>query len=255
MWKNQTVSVVFSTYNEKDSIREEIEHCFNTGFVDEVIVVSNNAVPGTDEEIKRTRAKLIYEKKQGYGHGYQRGLRMASGDIVIMSEPDGTYDHQGDLIKLLVYSDDFPIVFGTRTTQALIHQGANMGFFMKWGNVYVAKLIEVFFCTTELSDVGCTLRLFKKESLRKIEPRFTVGGNYFSPEMMILTAIFRIPFVEIPVSYQARIGKSRGASNFLKAARLALAMIGLILTYRIISAFWRLKARNPARSGTHKFYR
>ncbi len=246
MWKDRKVSVVFSTYSEKTSIRQEIENCFATGFVDEVIVVNNNAVLGTDEEVRKTRAQLLYEKKQGYGHGYRAALKAATGDIVIMSEPDGTYDHKRDLLKLLVYSDDFPVVFGTRTTQALIHQGANMGFFMKWGNVYVAKLIEVFFCTTELSDVGCTLRLFKREVLKKIESRFTVGGNYFSPEMIILTAIYRIPFVEIPVSYHERVGQSRGASNFWKAARLAIAMIGLILTYRVISTFWCLAARKSS---------
>ena len=250
MWKNQTVSVVFSTFNEKDSIRKQIEDCFETGFVDEIIVVNNNAAPGTDEEVKKTRAKLIYEKRQGYGFGYQAGLRAAKTDIVIMSEPDATYDHQRDLIKLLIYSDDFPVVFGARTSQALIHEGANMGFFMKWGNVYVAKLIEVLFCTTELGDVGCTLRLLKRSALRKIRPRFTVGGNYFSPEMMILIALYRIPFVEIPVHYYPRIGKSRGASNFIAALKLALPMIGLILSYRLSTAlnyFLRQGARRKVR--------
>ena len=237
MWKNQTVSVVFSTYNEKASIRQQIEDCFATGFVDEVIVVNNNAAAGTDEEVKKTRAKLIHESKQGYGHGYRAGLGAVGSEIVIMSEPDGTYDHQRDLIKLLIYSDDFPLVFGTRTTQALIHEGANMGFFMKWGNVYVAKLIEVLFCTTELSDVGCTLRLLKRSALEKIRPWFSVGGNYFSPEMMILAALFRIPFVEIPVHYYPRVGKSRGAYNFIAAFRLAVPMIFLIVAYRIRSWF------------------
>ena len=246
MWKNQTVSVVFSTFNEKTSVRQQIEDCFATGFVDEVIVVNNNAALGTDEEVKKTRAKLINEKQQGYGHGYQAGLRAAKTDIVIMSEPDGTYDHRRDVVKLLTYSDDFPVVFGTRTTQALIHEGANMGFFMKWGNVYVAKLIEVLFCTTELSDVGCTFRLLKRKALRKIRSRFSVGKNYFSPEMMILTALYRVPFVEIPVHYYPRVGKSRGASNFLAAMKLALPMVLLILSYRLRSIF-ELLLGYPAR--------
>lgn len=243
MWKNQTVGVVFSTYNEKDSIRQQIEDCFNTGYVDEVIVVNNNAARGTEEEVRKTKAKMIHEKRQGYGYGYQTGLRAAKSDIVIMSEPDGTYNHKTDIIKLLVYSDDFPVVFGTRTTQALIHEGAEMGFFMKWGNVYVGKLIEVFFCTTELSDVGCTMRLYKKRALRKIMPFFSVGSNYFSPEMIVLTALFRIPFVEIPINYHARIGKSQGAANFWKALKLATFMVGLILSYRIQSLVYLRRNR------------
>ncbi|HOW58893.1 MAG TPA: glycosyltransferase [Candidatus Omnitrophota bacterium] len=243
MWKNQSVSVVFSTYNEKDSIRREIEDCFATGFVDEVVVVNNNAAPGTDEEVAKTQARIIQEPRQGYGYGYQAGLKAAKGDIVIMSEPDGTYDHKRDLIKLLIYSDDFPLVFGTRTTQALIHEGANMGFALKWGNVLVAKVIEVLFMTTELSDVGCTMRLIKKNALRKMTPMFQVGGNYFSPEMMMLAALFRIPFVEIPVHYQARIGQSRGAANFKKAFKIAFFMLTLIFSYRITSLFRLRKER------------
>ena len=240
MWKNQTVSVVFSTYNEKDSIKQQIEDCFATGLVDEVIVVSNNAAEGTAEEVAKTPARMISEPRQGYGYGYQAGLREAKTDIVIMSEPDGTYDHLKDIIKLLIYSDDFPIVFGTRTTQALILEGANMGFALKWGNVLMAKVIEVLFMTTELSDVGCTMRLLKKSALRKMSPMFQVGGNYFSPEMMMLAALFRIPFVEIPVHYQARIGQSRGAANFKKAFRIAFFMFLLIISYRVTS-FFRLR--------------
>lgn len=247
MWKSKSVSVVFSTYNERDSIRQQIEDCFATGFVDEVIVVNNNAAEGTNEEVAKTKARLIVEKRQGYGYGYQTGLRAAQTDIVIMSEPDGTYDHKRDLIKLLIYSDDFPIVFGTRTTQALILEGANMGFALKWGNVLFGKVIEVLFATTELSDVGCTMRLIKKEALRKMSPMFQVGGNYFSPEMMMLAALFRIPFVEIPVHYQSRIGQSRGAANFKKAFKIAFFMMILILSYRISSLFrlrrYRLNSR------------
>lgn len=237
MWNGQTVTVVFSTYNEKESIRQQIEDCFATGYVDEVLIVDNNCAPGTLDEVAKTSARVISEPRQGYGFGYQAGLKDAKSDIVIMSEPDGTYDHKRDIIKLLVYSDDFPVVFGSRTIQALIHEGANMGFYLKWGNVFVGKLIEVFFNTTELSDVGCTLRLYKKHALRKIKSHFSVGGNYFSPEMIVLTALFRIPFVEIPVNYYARVGQSKGAANFWKALKLAIFMVILIFSYRFSSIF------------------
>ena len=92
---------------------------------------------------------------------------MAKGDIVIMTEPDGTFD-ANDIFKLLAYSDDFDVVFGTRTTTILIGAGANMGFLMKWGNVLVAKLVEILFNTTQLTDVGCTYRLIKRTALAEI---------------------------------------------------------------------------------------
>ena len=43
------------TYAERDSIRRVIEGFFDTGVVDEVLVVNNNAEPGTEEEVAGRR--------------------------------------------------------------------------------------------------------------------------------------------------------------------------------------------------------
>jgi glycosyltransferase involved in cell wall biosynthesis len=232
MYKNQKVSVVFSTYNEKQTIRQQINDCFAIPYVDEVVVVNNNAAKGTTEEVRKTKAKLFFETKQGYGHGYQRGLKEATGNIIIMSEPDGTFHHK-DIIKLLDYSDEFDVVFGTRTTQATIMKNANMGFFLKWGNWFIAKLIEVGYNTTHLSDVGCTMRLIKKSALRKIQPHFTIGGSTFGPQFMVLVVLKKIPHVEIPVHYGTRVGKSMGTKNKFNAFIMGLKMIWIVFSYRI----------------------
>jgi glycosyltransferase involved in cell wall biosynthesis len=236
MYKGQKVSIVFSTYNEKETIQEEIKNCFDTGVVDEVVVVNNNAAPGTTEEVKKTKAKLFFESKQGYGWGYRKGLREAIGDIIIMSEPDGTFKHS-DIHKLLVYSDEFDVVFGTRTKEATIMTGANMGFFLKWGNWFISKLVEFLFNTTHLSDVGCTMRLIKKTALKKIEKKFTIGGSQFGPEFTILVILNKLNFIEIPVHYGKRVGKSHGTKNKINAFKLGLKMILLVFNYRIKSWF------------------
>ena len=53
MYDGKKVSVALATYREKKSIRKAINDFFKTGFVDEVVVVNNNAEAGTDEEIKK----------------------------------------------------------------------------------------------------------------------------------------------------------------------------------------------------------
>lgn len=72
MYNGKKVSVVFSTYNEKDSVRHFINELFKTNLVDEVIAVNNNAAKGTEEEINKTKAIQVFEKKQGYGWGYRQ---------------------------------------------------------------------------------------------------------------------------------------------------------------------------------------
>jgi glycosyltransferase involved in cell wall biosynthesis len=66
MWKGKSVSIIFPTYNEKDSIKAAIEDFFASGYVDEIIVVNNNAAEGTHYEVAKTKAKEVFEKKQGY---------------------------------------------------------------------------------------------------------------------------------------------------------------------------------------------
>ena len=177
----------------------------------------------------------MYEKKQGYGYAIQRGLREATGDILIISEPDGTFEGR-DVAKLLAYSDDFPVVFGTRTTSVLIWSRANMGWFLRLGNFVVAKLIELLFNTATLSDVGCTMKLFSREALRRIEDKFTIGGSHFGPESMLLTIIEKISFIEIPVNYKERVGVSSVTGNKWKAFILGITMIVLILKFFIRAA-------------------
>lgn len=237
MWKGEKVSVVFSTYNEKDSIKKCIEDFFATGVVDEIIAVNNNAVKGTDEEIlkcinKGLKVRLIHERRQGFGRGYRRALYEAEGDIIIMTEPDGTFVPH-DIFKLLSYSDDFDVVFGTRTTSILIGDGANMGFLLKWGNVIVAKFVEFIFNTTQLTDVGCTYRLIRKKVYNQIRKDFVIGGNEFNLDMMLQVIRHKIKYIEIPLNYRKRVGKSSVTGTFSKTVKVAINMIILTLQHKL----------------------
>lgn len=236
MWKGKTISVVFPTYNEKDSIRDSVNDFFRSGYVDEIIVVNNNAAKGTSEEVRKTKAKEVFEKKQGYGYSIRRGLREAKGDYIIISEPDGTFLGR-DIFKLLAFSDDFEVVFGARTSDDLIWEGANMGLFLKWGNYFIAKLVEIIYNTTTLSDVGCTTRLLKRETLKKIGPYFTVGKSHFGLEMMLLIIKKKIKFIQLPLNYKKRVGVSSVTGDKIKAFFLGIIMILLVLKFR----FKRLK--------------
>ena len=188
MWNGKRVSVVLMTYAERDSIRGVIERFFDTGLVDEVLVVDNNAQAGTAEEVGKTRARLVHEPQQGYGHATRRGLLEASGELIVLAEPDGTFLAE-DILKLLVYSAECDVVFGTRTTRELIWAGANMARFLRWGNWAVAKLIEALYNTSHLSDVGCTYRLLRAETAKTVAEAMTVGGSHAGVEIMLLTIL------------------------------------------------------------------
>jgi glycosyltransferase involved in cell wall biosynthesis len=241
MWNGKRVSVILMTYAERASIRGTIEGFFATGVVDEVLVVNNNAEPGTAEEVAQTPARQVFEARQGYGWASRRGLAEASGDLLVLAEPDGTF-LPADIHKLLAYSDDCDAVFGTRTTRELIWTGANMGAFLKWGNWAVAKMVEVLFNTSHLSDVGCTYKLISRPLAERLLPELTVGGSHFGPELMLRVITSGARFVEVPVNYLPRVGHSAVTGDQVKAFALGLQMIGFILGYRLATLG---RARRP----------
>lgn len=243
MWHGKTVSIIFPTYNEKESIRAAVEDFFACEHVDEIVVVNNNAAEGTDDEVRETRARLVHEDRQGYGHAIWKGLAEAEGDLLIIAEPDGTFSGH-DVYKLLAYSDDVPVVFGTRTSREFVWEGANMGVLLKFGNWGVGKLIEFLFNTTILTDVGCSMRLLSREAYEKIAPQFTIGGSAFGPQIILLTILNKIPFTEIPVNYKRRVGKSSVTGNLFRAALLGLEMTGMVLRYRVLSWVGVLPKKN-----------
>jgi glycosyltransferase involved in cell wall biosynthesis len=238
MYFGKKVSVIFPAYNERENIRTAINEFLQHPAIDEIVVVDNNSQDGTDEEIKRTSARYVLERTQGYGAALRRGLQEASGDLMIMVEPDGTF-RADDLDRLLVYSRDYDAVFGTRTSRNPVWSGgdpgANMYFILRMGNWAVAKLLEYLFNGPSFTDVGCTYKLIHRHSYERIAGTLTVTGSHFQPEFMLRTLEHGLRVVEIPVRYGARIGSSKITGKKRGAVMLGLRMIVFIVTQRLIS--------------------
>jgi glycosyltransferase involved in cell wall biosynthesis len=236
MYKHKRVSVVIPTYNEAESIRGVINGFFATGFVDEVIAVDNNARGDTEAQIKMTRATYVKEsQRQGYGHAIMRGLNESTGDLIVITEGDGTFLPK-DIEKFLSYSDEFQVVLGTRTSRATIWTGAFMPFPVRFGNWLWAKVVEVLFDGPILSDVGCTYKLLRREALESIRDLFprSNGSGTFSPELMIWLLRRGMKTVEIPVNFKERVGESTYTGSTWKAAKLGFKMLPVILRYRFM---------------------
>jgi glycosyltransferase involved in cell wall biosynthesis len=231
VYGSKTVSIVLPAYNEEQYIRSAVEDFFSTGVVDEVLVIDNNSRDGTAREARQTRARVVAETAQGYGHALRRGLREASGDFIIMAEPDGTFVAR-DVLKLLAYAEDFDMVCGTRTTRELIWEQANMGWFLRVGNWWVAKMIQLLYGAPSLSDCGCTLRLTRRDALARIQDDLTIGGSHFLPQMVIAGLQRGLRIIEVPVNYRGRVGDSKITGTFEGALRTGLRMIALILGSR-----------------------
>lgn len=236
MYNNKKVSLILPSFNEEQGIVKAIDEFNKTNLVDEIIAVDNNSTDQTAALIKNTNAKYILETIQGYGSAIRRGLKESTGELIVITEPDGSFTAK-DLERMLEHTNKYDCVFGTRTSKEYIEKGAKMYFLLRVGNIVVAKLLSVLFPINNFSDVGCTYKILSRKTYDLIGDKLKVVGSELSPEIMVRTILAKQSIIEIPVTYKERNGESKITKDFLSTAILAIKMILLMFALRIKSFF------------------
>jgi glycosyltransferase involved in cell wall biosynthesis len=236
-----SVCVALTAYNDEISIGDAVTDFRGQPVVKKVIVVDNNSVDRTSKRALEAGALVMKEEKQGYGYACMRGLREAlkftDCNIIALCEGDMTFNAY-DLRKQVPYLDNADMVIGTRTTQELLAKNSQLDLFYVWGNLFLAKLIQIKFIDIKclgrvrLTDVGCTYRIIRREALQKIINMLSVGSDHFSPHMIIVALKNNLKVVEIPITFKKRVGVSKGAGGSKKkAVKVGLSMLKHILTF------------------------
>lgn len=236
----KTTSLIIPAYNEESSLGYVIEDF--KGKVDEIVVVNNNSRDNTEKIASDKGARVLTGSFKGYGDALKFGMDNAKGDILILTEADGSFFAR-DLNKILEYLKDADMVLGTRTTKQMIEQAANMNFLLRWGNIFVAKLIELLWLyrnEPRLTDVGCTYRGIWRSAYNDIKKSLIGVGPEFSPEMIIEAMHYNKRIIEIPITYSGRIGgESKFSSNIIANAKTAIRMLKMIFRKKAIDIFER----------------
>ena len=228
-------SIVIPVFNEEENILQFINSLEKLNFFKEIIVVDNNSTDKSKELILSTSAKYLHQKIQGYGASLFMGLNEAKTDYIFTIEPDGTFEID-DIYNFIDKVEKYDCIFGTRTNKSKIEEFAKMGPFLRFGNIFVAKLLQFLFWTTPISDVGCTFKLIRKSSFEKIKNQLIkITNSTFQPYLMMLLFKEKTKIIEIPVKYKKRIGYSKITYNFTSSFALGIQMIMLIIKFYIIS--------------------
>ena len=91
------LSVIIPVYNEVDNIERVLSAVENVKIHKEIIVVDDNSHDGTRDILsKKQRIKtLFHDRNRGKGAAIRSGLKVASGDYVIIQDADLEYSpHQ-----------------------------------------------------------------------------------------------------------------------------------------------------------------
>ena len=236
MYKDKRVSLIIPAYNEEGNIKAVLEEFNGSPFLDEIVVVDNNSSDRTAEKARSGGARVLTETRQGYGNALRCGLSSATGELLVLTEADGSF-RSVDVEKLLAFSEDADLVLGNRTTWLFIAPGARMNSLIRLANICVGKLVQMCWWLsnpTRLSDVGCTYRAIHRSAYDRIAGGLLAEGPEFSTEMMAEALRRGLRVVEIPVHYGERtLGESKHSGTYGRLARTALRMLRTLLRKRL----------------------
>jgi histidinol phosphatase-like enzyme len=235
------VVVAITAYNDAEATALAVRDFRRQPGVVEVLVIDNNSTDLTEKLAIAAGGRVIRETRQGYGYacmrGLSEGLNTPGTDVIVLTEGDGTFVAD-DLAKFVAYMDHADMVIGNRVVRGLVDRGTQMDYFFTWGNIAVALLVRLrfwdwhFLGPAGLTDVGCTFRAIRRPALARILPELSVGGNHFSPHMILVAVARGLSVIEIPIRFRRRRGKSKGASqSFVKGLNVGLAMVWHIVTF------------------------
>jgi len=196
------ITVVLPCLDEEPTVGACVEEARRgieaLGAEPEVVVVDNGSRDATARVAEAAGARVVHERRRGYGNALWRGMREASGDIIVLGDADGSYrfDDLGPLVAAIDAGAD--LAMGSRL-RGRMEAGAMPSLHRHFGTPVLTRLVNLLF-RTRISDVNCGQRALRAEALRKLSLR--AGGMEFASEMVIKAALAGLVITEVPVDFR-----------------------------------------------------
>jgi glycosyltransferase involved in cell wall biosynthesis len=205
------VSVVIPCLNEA----ENIEHCVlaaraaleRMDVPGEVVVADNDSEDDSAHLAQRAGARVVIERRRGYGSAYLAGFAASRGRYIVMADADLTYDF-GEIPRFVAeLQAGAELVMGDRMDN--IQPGAMPWLHRYVGNPLLSGLLNLFF-RTGVNDAHCGMRALRRDVLPRLDLRTT--GMEFASEMVIRASKEQLRIAEFPIEYHPRGGESKLSS-------------------------------------------
>jgi glycosyltransferase involved in cell wall biosynthesis len=205
------VSVVIPCLNEEENVERCVRGAIDalrTGGLDgEVIVVDNDSEDRSAEVAAAAGAKVVSERRRGYGSAYLAGFAAARGTYIVMADADLTYDFNEIPNFVAALESGAQLVMGNRMDN--IQPGAMPWLHRYIGNPLLTGVLNLFF-RTGVRDAHCGMRALRRDVLETLDLRTT--GMEFASEMVIRAAKEHLAIAEVDIEYHPRGGESKLSS-------------------------------------------
>jgi glycosyltransferase involved in cell wall biosynthesis len=223
------VCVVIAAYNEGPNIGGVIREVrAQLSPDDEILVVDDGSKDNTSEAARAAGARVVrQEPNQGKGRAIQRGLKEATGDVVLFIDGDGQ-DYPSEIPLLLAELEKGADFVNGSKFIGTMKEGAisTPNYF---GNKFMSGLINILF-GVKITDSQAGYRAIRIEKLRGMQ--ITAKEYEIETEMLIKSIKRGMKIVEVPVTRDKR---AAGRTNF-KRIRNGFMILGTILKLRFTAA-------------------
>jgi glycosyltransferase involved in cell wall biosynthesis len=219
------ISLVLPTYKKEREVIDQLERLYgylsriNPDF--ELIFVIDGYVDDTKNILEKyinenrlKKAKVIgYKENRGKGYAVRYGMKKATGDVIgyIDADTDIQIRSLGYAIKEIKKSDVYAVI------PSKMHKDSNveMTFTRKIFSYGLIAVNRVFLKLPQnITDVGCGLKLFKKDLILRILPNLKI--NRFAIDSEILNEIGKVGYSVSVTPFFLNKNRSQSTSANIK---------------------------------------
>ena len=195
------ISVIIPVYNEEKIVRNLVSKIRSLYPDFEIIVINDGSKDDSAVEAQKAGA-TVYSHPYNIGNGaaIKSGIRMATGDILVLMDGDGQHNPE-DIAKLIAYFPEYDMVVGARSSGDQASLGRALGNKVyNWFASYVAKF--------SIKDLTSGFRVVKSKVARNF--LYLLPNTYSYPTTLTLGTLrsgMSVKYVPIKIN-KREAGKS-----------------------------------------------
>jgi glycosyltransferase involved in cell wall biosynthesis len=203
------ISIIIPMYNECEAIGHDLEQVTTVmdacGRPYEIIVVDDGSTDGSADVVRQWAGVQLLQHPFNRGTGAARttGLRVAQGDIVVMTDADGTYPNQ-DIPRMVAMLEEqnADMIIGARQREAGTFR------WLRSPAKNFIRMLAVYLVHQPIPDLNSGMRAFRRQvALRYLRYLPTTHSWVSTITLAMMNNGHLVCWM--PIDYYPRIGKSK----------------------------------------------
>ena len=226
------VSVIIPAYNEEEGIASVVAGVLAGGAWREVLVVDDGSNDRTAERAASAGARLVrHPYNKGNGAAVKTGVRVATGDVVLLMDADGQHD-PADAARIVAPVGVHDMVIGARSArdQDLVRALGNGVF----------KAVASWLTGRPIPDLTCGFRAARRDRMLEVLHLLPNGFSYPTTSCLaFLKAGHNVAFEPIRARPRVSASKVRLTRD---GVRFLLIIFKIVTLYSPLKIFFPLSA-------------